>query len=118
MQYNLLGTTGVKVSSLCFGTMTFGGMSDELSPPMQYEDLINSLTPEVYERLKRAVEVGKWPDGRPLTREQRETTMRAMIAWGEKNLPPEQRVGFIDRGSKAEGEVCDDPLEQPLNWQE
>ena len=29
MNYNLLGKTGVKVSSLCFGTMTFGGMSDE-----------------------------------------------------------------------------------------
>jgi len=85
---------------------------------MQYEELINSLTPEVYERLKRAVEVGKWPDGKALTREQRETSMRAVIAWGEKNLSAEQRVGFIDRGSKAEGETCGDAEEQPLNWQE
>jgi len=28
MNYKYLGSTGVKVSSLCFGTMTFGGMSD------------------------------------------------------------------------------------------
>ena len=28
MQYKLLGTTGVKVSSLCFGTMSFGGDAD------------------------------------------------------------------------------------------
>ncbi len=28
MQYNLLGRTGVKVSSLCFGTMSFGGIAD------------------------------------------------------------------------------------------
>ena len=29
MEYRLLGGTGVKVSALCFGTMTFGGDADE-----------------------------------------------------------------------------------------
>src|SRR5690554_5436236 len=29
MDYNLIGKTGVKVSSLCFGTMSFGGDADE-----------------------------------------------------------------------------------------
>ncbi|MFZ6029822.1 MAG: aldo/keto reductase [Chloroflexota bacterium] len=29
MNYKLLGNTGVKVSSLCFGTMTFGAQADE-----------------------------------------------------------------------------------------
>lgn len=29
MEYRLLGRTGVKVSQLCFGTMTFGGPADE-----------------------------------------------------------------------------------------
>jgi aryl-alcohol dehydrogenase-like predicted oxidoreductase len=29
MQYRLLGKTGVKVSQLCFGTMSFGGDADE-----------------------------------------------------------------------------------------
>jgi len=29
MQYNMLGRTGVRVSSLCFGTMSFGGDADE-----------------------------------------------------------------------------------------
>ena len=28
MHYKLLGRTGVKVSSLCFGTMSFGGDAD------------------------------------------------------------------------------------------
>lgn len=31
MQYRLLGPTGLKVSSLCLGTMSFGGESDEAS---------------------------------------------------------------------------------------
>ena len=29
MQYKLLGRTGVSVSTLCFGTMSFGGDADE-----------------------------------------------------------------------------------------
>ncbi len=29
MEYQVLGKTGVKVSSLCFGTMSFGGIADE-----------------------------------------------------------------------------------------
>ena len=29
MKYNYLGATGVKVSELCFGTMSFGGIADE-----------------------------------------------------------------------------------------
>ncbi len=84
---------------------------------MNYDDLINSLTPVLYTRLQRAVETGRWPDGSPLTREQRETTLRAIITWGEKNLPPEQRVGYIDRGHK-EGDTCDEPAAQPLNWRD
>ena len=28
MNYTLLGKTGVKVSTLCFGTMLFGGAAD------------------------------------------------------------------------------------------
>jgi len=29
MEYRILGRTGIKVSSLCFGTMTFGREADE-----------------------------------------------------------------------------------------
>ena len=29
MEYRILGRTGVKVSSLCFGTMSFGDIADE-----------------------------------------------------------------------------------------
>ena len=29
MKYDFLGKTGVKVSELCFGTMSFGGIADE-----------------------------------------------------------------------------------------
>lgn len=79
--------------------------------------MIDSMSPEIYQSLKRSVELGKWPDGKPLTPEQRQHAMQAIIAWGEKHLPQEQRVGYIDKGHKA-GDSCDDPLETTLNWKE
>ncbi|WP_253920933.1 DUF1315 family protein, partial [Yersinia pestis] len=37
---------------------------------MELEDLISVMTPEIYQRLVQAVELGKWPDGVALTSEQ------------------------------------------------
>ena len=31
------------------------------------QQLLQSITPDIYERLKLAVEIGKWPDGQRLT---------------------------------------------------
>ena len=79
--------------------------------------MIDNLSPEIYQRLKRALELGKWPDGKPMSAEQRHSAMQAVIAWGEKHLPAEQRVGYIDKGRKS-GESSDDPLESTLKWTE
>ena len=79
--------------------------------------MIEAMTPDVYQRLKTAVELGKWPDGRPLTPAQRQETLQAVIAWGERHLPPEDRVGYIDRRHKS-GQACDDGSPEPLNWKE
>lgn len=86
---------------------------------MEYEDVIKQLTPEIYQSLKRSVELGRWPDGRPVTPEQRGNALQALIAWGERHLPPEQRIGYIDKGSKA-GSDCDrpQPESEPLRWRD
>ena len=84
---------------------------------MDYPKLIESMSADVYRELKRAVELGKWPDGRVLSPKQRQDAMQAVIAWGERHLEEHERVGFIDRGHKAGGS-CDDPQETPLNWRE
>ena len=83
------------------------------------DEMIASITPETYEALKRAVELGKWHDGSRLTPEQRAHCMQAVIAYGERNLATEERVGYIDRGTKDEGEVCGDDHqhgEQPVKF--
>ncbi len=82
---------------------------------MDYQQMIDSMTPEVFENLRRAVELGKWPDGQALNSQQRENAMQAIIAWGKTHLSEQDQIGFIDKGRK-EGDSCDDPSETPLNW--
>ncbi len=62
---------------------------------MDYLQLVETMSPDVYRNLLRSVELGRWPDGRPLTPEQRENAMQAIIAWGQLHLPEEERVGYI-----------------------
>ena len=78
-----------------------------------YQEAIAGMGRDVYDNMVSALATGRWPDGRELSGEQRQHTMRAVIAWGELNLPPEERVGYIDKGHKA-GDTCDDP--KPLKW--
>jgi len=84
---------------------------------MQYRQLIETLSPEVYARLKRAVETGRWPDGRALTPAQRRDALDAVIAWGERHLEAHERVGYIERGHAA-GRSCDAQPPQPLVWRQ
>jgi len=84
---------------------------------MNYLQLIETMTPEFYQSLMRSVELGKWPDGKVLTAEQRENAMQAIIAWGERHLAEQDRVGYIEKKQKA-GDMCDTPLETPLSWKE
>ena len=45
---------------------------------MDLRQLLDSITPEIYEGLKRAIEIGKWPDGRPLAEGQKELCIQAV----------------------------------------
>lgn len=74
---------------------------------MTYEELIERLDPNVYQSLRQSLELGKWPDGRKLTPEQRAISLEAVIYYETAhNVPEDQRTGYIDRGTKA-GTDCD-----------
>lgn len=60
-----------------------------------FAQMLDNITPEIYENLKRAVEIGKWPDGRKLTREQVELSLQAVIAYEARHVPKDQRVGYM-----------------------
>lgn len=53
---------------------------------MQIEQLINAMSPAVYEILKRGVEEGKWPNGVKLTDEQRDKACQAMMLYQSQHL--------------------------------
>lgn len=53
---------------------------------MQVEQLINAMSPTVYEILKQGVEIGKWPNGVPLTDEQRIQATQAMMLYQGTHL--------------------------------
>lgn len=74
---------------------------------MNIEQMLSVLDETIVDRLRTAVELGKWANGVALTKEQREICMQAVLAWEFKHLPEEQHTGYIDRGTKKENEQCD-----------
>jgi len=82
---------------------------------MNFEELIEAMSPDIYESLKSAVELGKWPNGVKLTQEQREQSLRAVIAYEhQRNMSEEQRVGYIDRSRKDGSKHGSDPLQPDI----
>lgn len=80
---------------------------------MNIEQMLSVLDADIVARLKTAVEIGKWPNGVVLTKEQRQISMQAVIAWEVQNLPESERSGYIDKGHKDEGDECDSHVPEP-----
>ncbi|ETS98086.1 DUF1315 family protein [Providencia sp. wls1922] len=51
----------------------------------QIDQLLSVMTPEIYQRLVTAVELGKWPDGVALTPEQKENTLQMVMLWQSRH---------------------------------
>ncbi|WP_368163386.1 YeaC family protein [Aeromonas sp. R6-2] len=62
---------------------------------MSFQQVIADMPQEVYERLRTAVELGKWPDGRVLNEEQKATSLQAVMAWQALHLtdPEHMNIG-------------------------
>lgn len=73
---------------------------------MDFESLIARMDAMTCASLRQAVEIGKFPDGRRLTDEQKSLCMEAVLRWEALNCSPEERTGYIDRGAKKDGERC------------
>ena len=74
---------------------------------MDAEHLIDSITPEAYQRLTYAVETGRWPEGEVLTQEQRNSCMQAVMLYQSKHNVEAQHMtvaagGEISFKSKSE----------------
>lgn len=67
------------------------------------EDFLKNMTPELYRRFKRAVEIRKWPDGKILSDQQVEICMQAIIAYEHSYVPETERTGYVPPKEKPCG---------------
>ncbi|BDG84876.1 MULTISPECIES: YeaC family protein [Citrobacter] len=65
---------------------------------MNLDEMIDSMTPEVYQRLSTAVELGKWPDGVALTPEQKENSMQLVMLWQVRHNTDAQHMTIDTNG--------------------
>ncbi|WP_222890250.1 MULTISPECIES: YeaC family protein [Enterobacteriaceae] len=65
---------------------------------MEINELVASMTPEVYQRLATAVEIGKWPDGVALTPEQKENSMQLVMLWQARHNTDAQHMTIDTNG--------------------
>lgn len=63
----------------------------------EFDALIEQMSEQAWENMRKAVETGRWPDGRALKDGQRELCMQAVIAWEARHLPEEARTGYMRR---------------------
>ncbi|HEI8291637.1 TPA: YeaC family protein [Citrobacter koseri] len=65
---------------------------------MNLDEMIDSMTPEVYQRLSTAVELGKWPDGVALTPKQKENSMQLVMLWQARHNTDAQHMTIDTNG--------------------
>ncbi|SFH20251.1 YeaC family protein [Modicisalibacter xianhensis] len=82
---------------------------------MTFDRMIQQMTPDIYQSLKQAVALRKWPDGRQLTSEQTELCLEAVMRYEiEHNVPEDQRVGYLQRQSCGTQDTTDG--EDSIKW--
>ena len=69
------------------------------SKPNSLAQLVAGITPDIYQKLKAAVELGKWDSGDSLSQEQTENCLQAIIAYENANIEPQHRVGYIKKAT-------------------
>ena len=48
---------------------------------MQLETFLSCITPTIYQTLRQAVELGKWPNGRKLSLDEQAAILQALILY-------------------------------------
>lgn len=82
---------------------------------MQYDDLLKAMTPELYERMREAVETGRWPNGEALTAEQKENAMELVMVYQARKLDQQDHFTIGPDGeliTKTKGDLKQDLRDQ------
>ncbi|QGU87721.1 YeaC family protein [Erwinia sorbitola] len=65
---------------------------------MELDEMIASMTPDIYQRLVTAVETGKWADGVALTPEQKENSLQLVLLWQARHNDNPQHMSVARGG--------------------
>ena len=68
---------------------------------MNFVDVAKNLDLPTYEKLKTAVEIGKWPTGQSLTQEQKTICMEAVMTYEAANFSEDKRTGYMEQACKS-----------------
>lgn len=69
---------------------------------MNFDSLAQNMTPDIYSRLREAVELGRWPNQVPLSKEQRSLCLEAVLKYEiSQQIPEQRRTGFIEQGCRS-----------------
>ncbi len=78
---------------------------------MNLDELIASMTPEIYKNMKDALELGRWGDGRSMTPEQKEFSIEAMIRYEHlAGISETDRIGYVDTTKKKNNNDDTQPI--------
>ena len=72
---------------------------------LSLSEIVGQINPQTYQSLKTALELGKWSDGRRLSKDQLGHCMQAVILYEAEHLQERHRVGYINRPTSA-GKSC------------
>lgn len=65
---------------------------------MNLESLVQSITPQTYERLAYGAATGKWPDGTELSEEQKQQTVQLVMLYQAKVLKSNEQFTVGESG--------------------
>ncbi len=70
---------------------------------MNFNDLAQNMSPDVYSRLREAIELGYWPNQVALTKEQKELCLEATIKYEiTNNIKEQDRTGYISQNCSSD----------------
>lgn len=62
---------------------------------MSYSQEVLALTPEIIDKMKTAIELGRWENGDKLTTEQVESAMQAVMLWEASHKGNKKKEPFV-----------------------
>ncbi|GAP76345.1 MULTISPECIES: YeaC family protein [Pseudoalteromonas] len=65
---------------------------------MNIEQLVQAITPQTFERLQYGAATGKWPDGTPLSDEQKQQTVQLVMLYQAKVLKSDEQFTVGENG--------------------